>query len=189
MKITLIRHAKPEATYEGLLTWREFSNWLDLYELASLQKIPNPLYIPKNCKIFTSTLSRAIETACGLFPSVVCESDALFDSVPVPCIPIPFIKWPVEWWIRLNRTLYTFGWPAKEEWIRKTRKRAQQAANFLSQQACETGEIILVGHGCMNALIGHSLKIQGWQGEAPYKVDYLGKLIFQSTAGEKRINE
>ncbi|MBY0264425.1 MAG: histidine phosphatase family protein [Holosporales bacterium] len=180
MKITLIRHGKPDTKYSGLFTWREFQAWLRHYETAKLKEKPSPVSA-SGAKVLTSTLPRAIETARALYPRADIETFAIFDSVPVPVFPIPLVKWPLQRWIHLNRCLYQLSFPASEEWLWDTRKRARKAAKFLEDWAKEFGEVILVGHGCMNALIAKNLLRAGWTGSRPKKVDYLGALTLEFT--------
>jgi broad specificity phosphatase PhoE len=73
---------------------------------------------------------------------------------------------PQAAWDVLSRAVWALGWSGEAESRRNAEMRARGAVDRLHERLSSTvrGDILLVGHGCQNILIGRELRQRGWRG-------------------------
>jgi len=71
------------------------------------------------------------------------------------------------------------NWITTDESIYTARRRARDAKFKLVGLADEYADVLLVGHGMLNALIGRELRRLGWQGPRRATDEYWGMSTYQ----------
>ena len=163
-RITLIRHGPVAIRAGSVVNASCFRRWLDEYDGAALEPgavPPSPTHTAARSAqaVFTSTLRRALESAQTLGHEGVTVSP-LFDE---PRCGVPnwrVVHMPCWAWLALSRFLWLSGFDRDGESLGSARKRAACAADLLISS--DAAEIMLVGHGWMNKLIGLALAERGW---------------------------
>lgn len=172
MEITLVRHGKSLLVENKPITCQEFKNWVKKYDdhgvfeeesypTETLEKIGTANIV------ITSDLKRAVESAKFLNPNLPTISDPLFRETELP-IPSTSL-----WGLKLNpsilaiilRCLWFSGYSNGCESLKDAKIRAEKASKFLVNCAMEHNNVVLVGHGFFNMLIGKELKKIGLNGK------------------------
>ncbi|WP_329955882.1 histidine phosphatase family protein [Calidifontibacillus erzurumensis] len=131
--------------------------------------------------VFTSDLKRAIDSAKFLKPSVKIISNPIFRETE---IPIPFsklllgLKLHSSIWAVILRFLWFCGYSNGCESLKDAKRRAEKASKFLAANANEHKNVVLVGHGFFNMLIGKELKKMGWKGKKKVNTTHWHATIF-----------
>jgi broad specificity phosphatase PhoE len=119
--------------------------------------------------LIASPLRRSRDSAALLAPS---SALAIEDAISEPALPSALrSSWrlPPRLWAGVARARWFWGWSPDVESFRHARERAQRAARMLqlrAEQGSGEEDVVVVGHGLMNALIGAQLWALGWQGPA-----------------------
>jgi broad specificity phosphatase PhoE len=169
MEITLIRHGKSQWQEGGWLGPTEFTEWIKRYDLHGVceeDAIPQvTIEKVKEAKwLVASTLPRAIHSTHLLKPSCPIEVNDLFCEVemPVPFVNQP-LKLPVNAWLMIARILWLCGYARNVESYNEAKQRAKLAADLLCVYAQQHRNVVVVGHGWFNCILGRELKRRKWK--------------------------
>lgn len=172
MEITLIRHGKSLWTENKPITCREFKVWVEKYDSHGVfEEESYPLETLEKLDaaniVFTSDLKRAIESAKFLNPNLQIISDSLFreTELPIPLAKLWELKLNASIWAVILRYLWFCGYSNGCESLKDAKRRAEKASKLLVKYANEHKNVVLVGHGFFNMLIGKELKKMGWNGK------------------------
>lgn len=166
MKITLMRHGRPEHHSSGRLNARALADWCEAYDLAQVSDAPpdRSVAIARQASVIVcSPLPRA-QSSLALLGLDPVEVDAIFSEVSVPLLPSERLELPAFIWLMLLRTLWLCGYASETESLKLARQRAARAAEKLISLS-EKGHVLLLGHGIMNKMIARELRKRGWQAE------------------------
>lgn len=169
MRITLLRHGKPDIAAWPRIKAHEMSQWIAAYNQAGINSARNPpqasIDAAMECNfIVASDLRRSIESAQRLAGKKQIVSDAIFREADLPYEPHRLPKLPPAVWAAYFRLLWFSGKSCNAESTRLFRKRANNAAHHLAALAREHGSVLFVGHGIINRFIAKELKHSGWEG-------------------------
>ena len=114
--------------------------------------------------VLASTLRRSIESVQLVVPGARPVMDPVFREVQLPTRIQSGVRLRPRAWTTLARVAWYCGWSPGVENFAGARARASVAAKALASLAEEHGQVILVGHGLMNGLIGKRLLRFGWRG-------------------------
>ncbi|MFS0783950.1 histidine phosphatase family protein [Bacillus sp. 1P06AnD] len=165
--ISLIRHGQSSCTSQPWIDGRQYKEWLSAYDDRSILSGQIPLEeslesVRTGDFLYTSHLARAIDSAALLGPGKSFTQEALFREA---AIPAPFIfkglKLSTNLWNACMRLCWLLGYSGDIEPYRAAKKRAEQSALQL-MEAASRGNIVLVGHGFFNHMIGKELRKHGW---------------------------
>lgn len=168
MQIIIIRHQKVSLTCSGKYMYSEMGNYFASYDTArvvpivhnSVQLKPNEVQ-----EIYTSTLSRSIQTAELLFGNdILFRSKDLFNEYKKHVPVIRGVELGCATWKGLSTISWILGFGKNNgESYSEAKVRASLAADFLEINASYKGKVILVGHGFINHHIKKYLKKKGWK--------------------------
>jgi broad specificity phosphatase PhoE len=174
LRIVLLRHGRPKLPTFAKLSARDFSQWIDAYNLAPLdQSLPPPqsaFAITQSCStVVCSHLHRSTDSAHTLGKTNIDYIDPLFREVDLPYAQIAWPKLSANFWLVCFRILWLLGYAPHCESLVTAKKRAVIGADRLQQLAEQKGSIIFVGHGFINKFIAQALLTKGWQGQSSNK--------------------
>jgi len=164
--ISLARHGKPKVRRHGWCDRDGFDTWWSAYEATGLnpKSLPPEVLVQEAARatlIYMSPKQRAMETARAVAGERMVEVDELFLEAPLPAPPLP-IQMPVSAWWVLSRLYWFFGFRGDFEHRAATKARADEATDFLIQQAAK-GDVLVCGHGWFNRMVGWRLRRRGWR--------------------------
>ncbi len=168
MRITLIRHGKPDCLKKQWLSFAQFKEWIEAYKDVELDKnfvVPDSfeIFLSIDKVVFSSDLPRAVQTAKNLSSDLILDSLYREVEFSLPKIFIPLKLRPLMW-MTLCRFIWFLGFNCQVESVRKTIMRAQEAADYLVSFAKKQNNVVLVGHGFFNFFIANELRKKGWIG-------------------------
>jgi len=157
-QITLIRHAKVDIDNAKKIDSLSLQKWVGEYDTAPIvhENMPSTetIALAKNADVvLTSTLRRAIDSAKVLGVEVD-EQNKLFNEASIPKIHIPYVKLKPKSWLVILRLMLLLGLGKKETSLKASKTQAKKAAVRLEELSQEYDNVLLVGHGGMNWLIG-----------------------------------
>jgi len=162
--VVLVRHGPVALKASGLLSFYDFSRYIEAYELSGiLPETSPPEKLARHARAATTVLAsdapRVMDTLArlGVDASVI---DARFREAP-PSAPRLPLSLPAIVWLALARARGEFD-PGLAQARRDLRQRADQCARRLSD-ASEKGDVLLAGHGWFNRYVAHSLATSGWR--------------------------
>ena len=167
MQITLLRHGKPNISFNGFLKGRYLKDFAESYQQSVIIDIPpeNTLNMAKqNNIIVCSSLARSINSAKALDESKILTASEVFQETKVPHCSSGSISLPIKAWIVIHRFAWLLGYSHNGESFSATKQRAKLAANELIRLANEYKSVLLVGHGLMNFFIARVLIANNWTG-------------------------
>ena len=168
-RIILARHGRPVLDLWTPIPGHGLAAWLDAEREAPLDASSHPgdalqrLARDAACLI-ASPLRRSVDSARLLAPSVTPQIDDDVREAPLPCAFRSALKLPPMIWSGIARSAWFCGWAAGVESFAVVRDRAARAAHTIGRTATEHGDVVVVGHGLINALIGAALRALGWRG-------------------------
>jgi broad specificity phosphatase PhoE len=172
MEITLVRHGKSLWDENKPITCQEFKVWVEKYNCHGVfedKSYPSETLEKLGIAniVFTSDLKRAIESAKFLNPNLQTISDSLFreTELPTPSAKLWGLKLNSSIWAVILRFLWFCGYSNECESLKDAKRRAEKASKFLVKYANEHNNVVLVGHGFFNMLIGKELRKMGWNGK------------------------
>ena len=130
--------------------------------------------------VITSDLKRAIKSGKRLNVALPIISDSLFCETD---LPIPLAKWrglklnPNIWAIVL-RMLWLSDYSNSGESLKDAKIRAKKASKFLIECAFQHVNVVLVGHGFFNKLLGKELKKSWWNGKKKTNSSHWGSATY-----------
>jgi broad specificity phosphatase PhoE len=132
--------------------------------------------------VVCSDYLRSIESAARLIPGCEPRVSSLFREVGRPLNWNGTIRLPLRLWDYLSRLLWWTNWIATDECIHTARDRAREAALELAKLAEEFGDVLFVGHGALNQLVGRELRRLGWQGPRRATDEHWGMSVYQRSS-------
>lgn len=173
-KILLIRHAKPVIDYSAC-TYKQardrlndynITNKLDFNGFESLNNALLGAIISDNAPIiYTSSLSRAIETANFIFNpwQLSAQINPIFSEFDLNIINVPLVKFTVKTWFLISRLAWFAGVSNYAKSIKQEINRSKAAACILEQHYLQNQTVIVVGHGLINHFIANFFRKNGFQ--------------------------
>ena len=166
MTITLIRHAPVIADWDTRLSASQLREWIVRYDTLPIDTTsPEPsvyTIVKKADWIIASSLSRTADSLAVL-DAVADEKNALFDEAPIPSGKGRWLRLRPMQWLMYYRWLWMAGLLRGDASFSAVRGRAKKAAERLIDQAQTHGDVVLMGHGGINHLIGRVLRQRGWE--------------------------
>ncbi len=183
MKITLIRHGKPELDLaqqqKRRLSGFDIKNLVNDYRWVSITKsqtIPDAVktIAAQSTVCVTSDFARSIESALLLVGDNIYKSDSIYREAQ---LPHPLWRWPklsMRFWFVVLRCLWLCGYQQNGESVTEAKKNAKIGALQLITYAQQHHSVVLVGHGINIHLIAKELLALGWSGTTTWTKDYWG---------------
>lgn len=168
LHIFLVRHHKPQVTYQGLFNATQATRFITDYDAAGIEAIVNkPTGLPftEVKRVHCSLLPRAKQTALAIFgPEVELVEDKLFNECERKILSLPLLRFPIKVWLAGARALWLLGLNHQGiETYQEARRRARQCAEKLQQYAHTEKKTVLVAHGVLNLFIRKYLRRLGWR--------------------------
>jgi broad specificity phosphatase PhoE len=167
-RIILARHGQPAWDFSTPIPGHGLATWLRGERNAPLDPASRPGPVLEQLAqtatlLIASPLRRSIDSA-----RVLCSSHTprIEHDVQEAALPSDFrsgLRLSPMLWAAVARTRWFFGWCAGVEGFVAARHRAARAARTLHDLA-QRGDIVVIGHGLMNALIAAQLRGLGWGG-------------------------
>ena len=167
MRITLLRHGKPEFELKGNVQAKDLGEIAKSYDLSGIVGTPTretAATLQGYNLVVCSHLERSVESAKALGFTEIHIKDPLFRETAIPHFGGGSIRLPICVWVVILRFLWLFGFSRNGESLVSARKRAKQAATRLAELAAEHQHILLIGHGFINHFIAKELRKSGWHG-------------------------
>ena len=165
--LIIVRHGEPALSRDKRLNWRGFKYWWMLYDEGGLKQGQEaPKIIKRLAKqsdlIISSTLRRAIETANLAKKGAPDKLSDLLVEAPLPPPNLGYFRFTPRVWGVLARISWLLGFSGGGESFRQARKRADKAAELLSQEAKGGKFIMVTAHGWFNRMIRRGLYKRGF---------------------------
>ena len=167
--IIISRHGKPalDRSAGPRLSWREYREWWDRYEIGPLKE---PQEAPDKLKsavqdadiVFASGRLRAQQTAAKAAPHLTAEFDTVFNEAPLPPPKLPAVKYLPKTWNILARAAWMNGHALDGESVSEARLRAAVAVEKVHAASVQ-GKVYLAAHGWFNRMMRPELKKRGWK--------------------------
>ncbi|MCK5810128.1 MAG: histidine phosphatase family protein [Cocleimonas sp.] len=187
MKITLLRHGKPDFKIPKRAAIKDIANAIKGYDNAGIAADSLPpqsaIDMANNVNvIICSHLPRSLESAKKLTQQPIYLSDALFReaSLPRPNSNRSFPQLSAAMWLTIFRLLWLMGYDKNGESIVITRKRAKRATETLVELAQQHQHVLLAGHGVFNYLLAKELKKLGWKASKKSPREYWEYTTYES---------
>jgi len=170
-KIYLIRHAAVDLQKPGWGTSKESEEYKEAYNFAGTE-IFSPVEVLQKIEsyenldtVFSSPLSRALETAIALFgENAVLQTDNALAELDYPVMQVPLLQFPVKGWLLISRIAWMAGINRGEKAGYKERLvELNNFSNELIKFAYRNGLAVVVAHGMVNRELVKLLKKNGWQ--------------------------
>jgi len=182
MKITLLRHGRPEFQLAGNVKARDLGKIVTSYDMSGIVgDAPNDaIELTKEHNIIVcSDLHRSRQSTVALGVAEVYLATPLFNETIVPHFTSGSIKLPIGVWILVLRALWYMGYSRNGESLTATKERAKYAAQELIKLAQQFDRVLLVGHGFFNFFIARELLSNSWLGPAQPGRNYWGYGVYQ----------
>lgn len=145
-------------------------DWVERYNAASVVACERPDALTQLAKasnvVVCSSLLRCVESRAHLGCDCRAEPDPVYAEAHLPYPDWAFPLLPSRIWRLAFRSAWFFGFSRHTESVRESRLRASAAADKLVELAQAHGNVLLMGHKIMNALIASELRSRGWHGPA-----------------------
>ena len=167
-QVILARHGRPILDFRTRIPGHGLAAWLQAEREAPLDASSRPSAelerLAHNARrLITSPLRRSRDSARLLAPSIDPMIEEDVREAALPSALRSAVRLPPRLWAGLARTAWFCGWSAGVESFSAARQRALRAARRLHALA-QQGDVVVIGHGLMNALIAAQLRVLGWQG-------------------------
>ncbi len=164
--ITLVRHAPVIADWDVRLSSSQLRGWIDDYDTAPIDTALPDLSVQallRHADYVVASSLRRTHDSLAVLNITPDETDPLFDEAPVPSSDGHLLRLKPHQWLVWYRVLWMLGLLRGDASFRTLRTRAGRAADRLIALAEEHGEVVLMGHGGINHLIGRVLRKRGWK--------------------------
>ncbi|MCU7931802.1 MAG: histidine phosphatase family protein [Candidatus Thiodiazotropha sp. (ex Codakia rugifera)] len=167
MRITIVRHGKPDFEWRRYVRGSEFRSLEKAYDSAGI--VGNPpketfnLVDQHKC-IVCSDLPRSIQSAKALGANTIHLSSAVFREMNLPYFNQVPIKLPLKHWVVLLRSFWFLGFSKNTESIATAKYRAKKASEQLIDLAAEHSSVLFLGHGIINHYVAKELLKNDWVG-------------------------
>lgn len=165
--IILCRHGEPELSRKTRMNWRGYKFWWGLYDEGGLTPGQDAPQIIKDLArqadiVIASPLLRAVETATlakGIAPD---RLEPLMVEAGLPPPNLGYLRLKPPTWGVLARICWMMGFSGEVESQKQARKRAEQAAAILSDEAGGSKFLFVAAHGWYNRMMRAPLKRRGF---------------------------
>lgn len=145
-----------------------FARFIDDYQAAGIEGASLPpaelIALVKDTKrVFSSELQRSIQSAKVLLPHAEIISSPLFTESPLASPPVPALRLKAPAWAVMARVAWHGGFKPGIESYSQSKLRAREAVQMLVNEAEREQIAVLVAHGYFNAILGRTLRLQGWR--------------------------
>jgi broad specificity phosphatase PhoE len=167
VRITILRHGKPEFEWQRTVSGSDFRSLERAYDSAGI--VGNPpkeslgLVNHHKC-VVCSDLPRSIQSAKALGANSIHFSSEIFREMNLPYFDNAPIKLPLNYWAILLRSLWFVGFSKNAESISIAKARAKEASKKLVELAGEHNSVLFVGHGFLNHYVAKELLANNWLG-------------------------
>lgn len=185
IRVVLIRHGKPDVGSSPRIGHKKFQTYIEEYERAGLHpESPPPAWlvdlVREARRIHASDRPRAQESAKALAPHAEVRTSSLFMEAQLKSPKVPLVRMKPPAWAVLARLAWHAGHHGGIEDYRDARDRAELAADMLSDVAREDGIAVLVAHGYFNAIVGRTLRKQGWRRrEGAHRAKFWNAVVYE----------
>jgi hypothetical protein len=172
--IALVRHGRPLAARNPIVTASGFARWARAYEKSAISEDSAP---PQSLRrsfqdyyVVASSRPRSVHSAqvcLGRDPDVCLEDLCEMD---IPWFRIP-LRIPAYAWLALNRAIWMLGARGPFESFGEAKARAQTVSLELDRLALVHESVVVFGHGLMNQHVAAGLVTRGWRG-TPRRTGY-----------------
>lgn len=167
-RIILARHGRPVLDRRTRIPGHGLAAWLRSESDAPLDPASRPSpeleQLARHAgSVIASPLRRSVDSALLLAPAV---EPTIEEDVREAALPSAFdssFRLPPMLWAGVARCGWFCGWSAGVESLTAVRQRAVRAVQLL-QKLSERHDVLVVGHGLMNAFLGEQLRARGWSG-------------------------
>ena len=165
MEINLLRHGRPDIDRKERITAAEFHPWMERYDRSRVADRPPQEVKSRSLQchhIVCSDLPRSLHSAdlLGVEADLV---EPLFREAELPSFVFGGPRVAAGNFSMLARVTWLCGHSRDCESYRAARCRAEEGADRLIELALSYRQVLLVGHGMMNWLVGRVLKKQHWR--------------------------
>ncbi len=168
-RIVVSRHGRPalDRTAGPRLTWQEYRDWWERYEIGSLAKDQEPPQslvdeVANVDVVLSSARLRAIETAQWATKGRDPAPDAVFNEAPLPPPRLKGRRYLPKMWNILARMVWIGGHKLDGESISQARVRAKQAAKKMHEAAADGTTVYVAAHGWFNRMLRRPIQNLGW---------------------------
>lgn len=185
IRVVLIRHGKPDVARGRWITHKKFQDYIEAYEQAGLHpESPPPEWLVDLARqarrIYASDRPRARESARALAPHAELSMSSLFMEAQLKSPRLPLVRLKPPAWAVIARLAWHAGHDGGIEDFRDARERAEKAVEMLADTAEEDGIAVLVAHGYFNAIVGRTLRKQGWRRhEGSHRAKYWNAVVYE----------
>ena len=185
IRVVLIRHGKPDVGSSPRISHKKFQTYIEEYERAGLHpESPPPEWlvdlVREARRIHASDRPRAQESAKALAPHAALSTSSLFMEAQLKSPRLPLVRMKPPAWAVLARLAWHAGHHGGIEDYRDARERAEQAVDMLADVAREDGIAVLVAHGYFNAIVGRTLRKQGWRRhEGSHRAKFWNAVVYE----------
>ena len=167
MRITLLRHGKPDFDWQRSVKGSDFRSLESAYDASGIVGHPpeesQNLIYQHRC-IVCSDLPRSIQSAKALGASAIHFSSQMFREMNLPYFDNVPIRLPLKYWVVLLRGLWFLGFSQNTDSISVAKSRAIRASENLIELAAEHQSVLFVGHGFINHYVAKELLRNRWTG-------------------------
>ncbi len=165
--IILARHGEPALSRDKRFNWHGYKFWWKLYDEGGLvpgQDAPNIVknWARKADVVIASPLKRAVETATLAAGRPPDRLEPLLVEAALPPPNLGYFRFGPRVWGVLARISWLLGFSGGQESARQARKRADEAAEMLSEAASGGKMVFAAAHGWFNRMIRPGLKRRGF---------------------------
>lgn len=168
MRIGLVRHFKVDYKAKGMMSSRDFEEYVTNYDNSSV--IENKIDLDCNIiwdKCYCSNLKRAVITAKSIYDKELEITDLLREVKMYPVknnkLKIPSFLWSIS-----SRIAWKLNHASQLETETDTKKRAKEFISKLDLNSDEN--ILIVSHGFFLITLVNELKSLGFKGKVPRKM-------------------
>ncbi|HEV8151170.1 MAG TPA: histidine phosphatase family protein [Gemmatimonadales bacterium] len=184
LTIVLARHGKLAWNPWVSVPGRRLAEWQHTGATAPLDPRSRPSaalqrLVAASNVLVASPLRRSLESAAVLRPDAAPLVEPLVREVESPSAIPSGLRLPGKLWSILARFAWYAGWSPEVESHGEARRRAGEAAARLALLARAQGQILLIGHGIMNGLIGKQLHRTGWRGPRLQAYRHWGHAVYE----------
>ena len=165
LKIILVRHGKPCASHNSMVSCVEFAKWVRAYHHSKVHvdSLPSETLRARIVGTFivSSNLNRAVCSAilCTDAPPNIVLNDLREAD-------IPRFKWPIRMsvnlWLLASRLMWFMGVSGRSESLKAMQQRMMKATDSLIGLAQQKKSVSVFSHGFTNRFITRELMRRGW---------------------------
>ena len=165
--LIICRHGKPALSKKVRLNWLGYIDWWKKYDEGGLdkkQKLPKRVskIASEADVVISSTLRRAVESATLAAGR---EPDEQWPELVEAALPPPNFGWYMtgpRQWGTIARISWWLGFSGGQETRRDAEKRAEIAADKLTEVASDGKLVFVAAHGWYNRMLKQPLRRRGW---------------------------